>query len=187
MVLHLLCWPTWCSLSHNAHLPACSPRLHSSLRSYPAAHKTSEQLELERVEREKAEAAALRRKNAAAVKAVLAPPAPPVAHSSKPLTEPVGMELSTTMRHRVHGMETRSMVGAFRAAQGWLPRLDMLHWCLWWVVNCVTGKLQEKVSFAKWSTAECNCDSSVPTVPTPALHPHAGQSIQVSGRADCCV
>ncbi|KAI7845191.1 hypothetical protein COHA_001235 [Chlorella ohadii] len=93
-----------------------SPRLHSSLRSYPAAHKTSEQLELERVEREKAEAAALRRKNAAAVKAVLAPPAPPVAHSSKPLTEPVGMELSTTMRHRVHGMETRSMASPFKSA-----------------------------------------------------------------------
>ena len=66
------------------------------------------------MEREKAEAAALRRKNAAAVKAVLAPPPPPVAHSSKPLTEPVGVELCTSKRHRVHGMETRSMVGGVR-------------------------------------------------------------------------
>ena len=98
--------------------PPSSPRLHSSLRAHPPAHKTSEQLELERVEREKAEAAALRRRNAAAVKAVLAPPPPPVAHSSKPLTEPVGVELCTSKRPRLHGMETRSMVGGRRAVKG---------------------------------------------------------------------
>ena len=85
--------------------PACS---HAPRGGGRAPQKTSEQLELERVEREKAEAAALRRRNAAAVRHVLAPPPPPVAHSSKPLTEPVGVELHTAKR--THGMETRSMV-----------------------------------------------------------------------------
>ncbi|PRW18368.1 TPX2-like isoform X2 [Chlorella sorokiniana] len=93
-----------------------SPRLHSLMRLHHGGQKTSEQLELERVEREKAEAAALRRKNAAAVKAVLAPPPPPVAHSTKPLTEPVGVELCTSKRHRMHGMETRSMASPFKSA-----------------------------------------------------------------------
>ena len=75
----------------------------------PLEHKTSEQLELERLERERQQAAQLRRQNAAALQSVLQQPAPPPAHSSKPLTQPVGLELRTSKRQRVHGMETRSM------------------------------------------------------------------------------
>ena len=89
-----------------------SPRLHSRQRAHPGELKTSEQLELEAVAREKEEAARLRRRNAQAVKHVLQPAPPPVVYSSKPLTEPVGVELCTSKRRRrMHSMETRSMVG----------------------------------------------------------------------------
>ena len=67
---------------------------------------------------EKEAAAALRRRNAAAVKHVLAPPPPAPTHSSRPLTEPQPLELNTSKRRRMHGMETRSMVGV-GVGPGW--------------------------------------------------------------------
>lgn len=92
------------------HSQPCSPRLRSRQRAHTGEHKTSEQLELERVEQEKVAAAALRRHNAETFKHVLGAPPPPVVHSSRPLTEPVAVELSTSRRRRMHSMETRSMV-----------------------------------------------------------------------------
>lgn len=110
----------------------CSPRLHPRQRAHTGEHKTSEQLELERVEQEKAAAAALRRHNAETFKHVLGAPPPPVAHSSRPLTEPMELELCTSKRKRLHSMETRSMVrgcGLGRAGlgEGKPAKLCILH------------------------------------------------------------
>lgn len=96
---------------HRTTVPA-SPHLRVRLRSCGHETKTTEQLELERLEAEKQEAAQFRRRNAEAVKAVLAPPLPPAVHSAKPLTEPVAVELRTSKRQRQHAMETRSMAGS---------------------------------------------------------------------------
>ncbi|KAL4458132.1 hypothetical protein ABPG75_012997 [Micractinium tetrahymenae] len=94
---------------------ATSPRLHSRQRAHTGEQKSSEQLELERLEQEKAAAAALRRHNAETVKHVLGAPPPPVVHSSRPLTEPVELELCTSKRRRMHSMETRSMASPFKS------------------------------------------------------------------------
>ena len=95
---------------HRSTVPA-SPHLHAHLRSCHHAVKTTEEMQLEQLQREREEVAALRLRNAEAFKHVLQPPPPPVVHSNKPLTEPVDVQLRTSKRQRVHGMETRSMAG----------------------------------------------------------------------------
>eukprot|EP00887_Chlorella_sp_A99_P001555 scaffold8.g1555.t1 len=117
VALALSCWPAckYLPCTHNPPAllaPAGSPHLRVRLRSCGHETKTTEQLELERLEAEKQEAAQFRRRNAEAVKAVLAPPLPPAVHSAKPLTEPVAVELRTSKRQRQHAMETRSMAGS---------------------------------------------------------------------------
>lgn len=93
-------------------LPAVrSPHLRARLRSCGHEVKSSEELEVERLQQEKEEAARLRKRNAEAVKAVLQPPPPPAVHSTKPLTKPVGVELRTAKRQRQHSMATRSTAG----------------------------------------------------------------------------
>lgn len=101
-------YPKCCLCCHQCAV--CRLRLHSRPRSTARHEKTSEQEELERVQLEKQAAAALKRRNAEAVKHVRQPPAPAVAHSNRPLTEPQPLELCTSKRRRMHGMETRSMV-----------------------------------------------------------------------------
>lgn len=101
-----------------------SPMLRSKQRS--AVHrrhqetKTSEQLELEEIERAKKEAAALRRRNNRTMAATAAPPASRAAASKstvatgapkrRALTEPKEPRLRTAKRQRLHTMSTRSML-----------------------------------------------------------------------------
>lgn len=104
----------------------CRPQLPSRPRSAASQLKTSEEFDLERAEGEAEAAAALRRRNAEGVRRVLQPPPPAVAHSSRPLTQPVALELHTFKRRRMHSMSTRSMVG------GLLP--NQLACKPWWAV-----------------------------------------------------
>ncbi|KAI3435575.1 hypothetical protein D9Q98_001640 [Chlorella vulgaris] len=85
------------------------PQLPSRPRSAASQLKTSEEFDLERAEGEAEAAAALGRRNAEGVRRVLQPPPPAVAHSSRPLTQPVALELHTFKRRRMHSMSTRSM------------------------------------------------------------------------------
>jgi hypothetical protein len=91
---------------------AKSPFLRSKQRSATQRQqtKTTEELEMEQVEKAKKEAAALRRRNARSVGPALqgrtAGPARPA--PKRPPTEPVReFNLRTAKRQRVHGMETR--------------------------------------------------------------------------------
>lgn len=91
---------------------AKSPFLRSKQRSvtHRQLAKTTEELEMEQVEKAKKEAAALRRRNARSVGPALqgrtAAPSRPA--PKRPITEPSkAFNLRTAKRQRVHGMETR--------------------------------------------------------------------------------
>jgi hypothetical protein len=102
-----------------------SPRLRSSARAVSHAHavaKSSEELEMERVEAGRRAAEALRARNkrtmarGGAPAPAAAPRAPP---PKRPLTEAREPALRTAKRQRVHGMSTRSAAPAAAAGPGW--------------------------------------------------------------------